>query len=195
VAQAPVGFWKPILLAQGQELAFIATVDACVVLGGFSVALGETLASLNDDTHLVRMHEDPVLVHAFMCHVDVAILQPLLYFVSLEVECVRMHSAEILPHTVSVKRTVARVVGVHECCGHHADVIGVHNVPDVLLHGEQGLPSVHLAVERLKTWSGFSGRMLAEVPPSGGRLVVVDDYLALPLAANPVAVSKRYVMQ
>ena len=31
--------------------------------------------------------------------------------------------------------------------------------------------------------------MRVEVPPSGGRLVVVDDYLALPLAANPVAVS------
>ena len=100
-----------------------------------------------------------------------------------------MHSTEILPHAVSAKRAVARVVGVHECCGHHADVIGVHNGPDVLLHGEQGLPVVHLVVERLKAWGGFSHRMVAEVPPSGGRLVVVDDYLALPLAANPVAVS------
>jgi hypothetical protein len=62
-------------------------------------------------------------------------------------------------------------------------------VPHLLPHGEQGLLVVQLAVERLKAWDGFSGRMRAEVPPSGGRLVVVDDYLALPLATNPVAVS------
>ena len=191
VDQSPGGFCKAILLAQGdsEELAFIATVDTCVVLGRFAVALGEALVSLHVDTHLVRAHEDPVLVHALMCHVDLAILQPLLDFVSLEVECVRVHSTESLPHAVSAKRAVTRVVGVHECCGHHADVIGVHNVPHLLPHGEQGLLVVQLAVERLKTWDGFSGRMRAEVPPSGGRLVVVDDYLALPLATNAVAVS------
>ena len=153
VAQSPCRFCKAILLAHGEELAFVATVDVCVVLGRLAVALGEALAPLDDDTHLVCSHRESVVVQPLVDHVDAAIFQPLLDFVSLEVKGVRMHSTESFPHAVSAKGAVARVVGVHKCRCHHTDVIGVHNAPQVLLDGEQGLPVVDLRVQRSKVRS------------------------------------------
>jgi hypothetical protein len=153
VAQSPCRFCKAILLAHGEELAFVAILDACVVLGRLVVALGEALASLDDDTHLVCSHGETVVVQPLVDHVDAAILKPLLDFVSLAVKGVRMHSTESLPHAVSAKGAVARVVGEHKCRCHHTDVIGVHKGPQVLVDGEQGLPVVHLGVQRFKVRS------------------------------------------
>ena len=123
------------------------------VLGRLAVALGKALASLHDDTHLVCSHGETVVVQPLVDHVDAAILKPLLDFVSLEVKRVRMHSTESLPHAVSAKGAVARVVGVHKCRCHRTDVIGVHQGPQVLVDGEQGLPVVHLRIQRFKVRS------------------------------------------
>ena len=87
-----------------------------------------------------------------MCAVNFTGQESLLYFESFEVAHIDVHSAKCFPHVMSTVPAVPVVVTVNTRGGNHADMIDVHNSPQLLLHGKHGLSVVLCTVESL-----FSG--------------------------------------
>jgi hypothetical protein len=195
VCQAGYRLWQGILLAQAEQLAFVAVVDAGVVLGNTTETLSEAFAAFDDDAHLIGAHDGTVLVGALVEHVDLAILEPLLDFEALEVECVRVKVAERFEHGVSARVVVCSVVAVHEDCGNKAHVVSVDDASELLLDGEHALSTVNRTVQ----WRGVSLEgtrgVLAQVLFRNSFLVKINDNAALSLAAQPVGVRALHAIR